>query len=87
MVRILVISDPHLSPTHGFFWENWRRACEAANRLSLDAVIVSGDLCINGPDSDASRMPGSMPSSRAARNRSCSSCTNPCSSNRRPRPR
>ena len=53
MARIIVISDPHLSPTHGFFWDNWRRACETVNRLSPDAVIVSGDLCINGPDSDA----------------------------------
>jgi 3',5'-cyclic AMP phosphodiesterase CpdA len=53
MARVIVISDPHLSPTHGFFWDNWCRACEAANRLSPDAVIVSGDLCINGPDSDA----------------------------------
>jgi 3',5'-cyclic AMP phosphodiesterase CpdA len=52
MARIIVISDPHLSPTHGFFWDNWRRVCEAANRLAPDAVIVSGDLCINGPDSD-----------------------------------
>ena len=53
MARIIVISDPHLSPTHGFFWDNWCRACEVANRLAPDAVIVSGDLCINGPDSDA----------------------------------
>lgn len=53
MARIIVISDPHLSPTHGFFWDNWCRACEVANRLEADAVIVSGDLCINGPDSDA----------------------------------
>jgi 3',5'-cyclic AMP phosphodiesterase CpdA len=53
MARVIVISDPHLSPTHGFFWDNWCRACEAANRLAPDAVIVSGDLCINGPDSDA----------------------------------
>jgi 3',5'-cyclic AMP phosphodiesterase CpdA len=52
MARIIVISDPHLSPTHGFFWDNWRRVCEAATRLAPDAVIVSGDLCINGPDSD-----------------------------------
>ena len=52
MARILVISDPHLSPTHGFFWANWRRACEVTNRLAPDAVIVSGDLCLNGPDSD-----------------------------------
>jgi 3',5'-cyclic AMP phosphodiesterase CpdA len=53
MARMIVISDPHLSPTHGFFWENWRRACAAVNRMAPDAVIVSGDLCINGPDSDA----------------------------------
>ena len=53
MARIVVISDPHLSPTHGFFWDNWCCACEAVNRLAPDAVIVSGDLCINGPDSDA----------------------------------
>ncbi len=53
MARIIVISDPHLSPTHGFFWDNWCRACEVVNRLAPDAVIVSGDLCINGPDSDA----------------------------------
>lgn len=53
MARIVVISDPHLSPTHGFFWDNWRRACVAVNRMSPDAVIVSGDLCINGPESDA----------------------------------
>ena len=53
MARMIVISDPHLSPTHGFFWENWCRTCEAVNRMSPDAVIVSGDLCINGPDSDA----------------------------------
>jgi len=53
MAHLVVISDPHLSPTHGFFWDNWCRACEAVNRLSPDAVIVSGDLCINGPESDA----------------------------------
>lgn len=53
MAHIIVISDPHLSPTHGFFWDNWCRACEVVNRLAHDAVIVSGDLCINGPDSDA----------------------------------
>lgn len=52
MARIIVISDPHLSPTHGFFWDNWCRTCEVVNRLAPDAVIVSGDLCINGPDSD-----------------------------------
>jgi 3',5'-cyclic AMP phosphodiesterase CpdA len=53
MARIVVLSDIHLSPTHGFFWENWRVAREFANGANADAVIVNGDLAINGPDSDA----------------------------------
>jgi 3',5'-cyclic AMP phosphodiesterase CpdA len=53
MARILVLSDIHLSPTHGFFWENWRLARDFANAAKADAVIVNGDLAINGPDSDA----------------------------------
>lgn len=52
MARIVVLSDIHLSPTHGFFWENWRLAREFANAAKADAVIVNGDLAINGPDSD-----------------------------------
>jgi 3',5'-cyclic AMP phosphodiesterase CpdA len=52
MTRIVVLSDPHLSPTHGFFWNNWVVARDAANALAPDAVVVNGDLCINGPDSD-----------------------------------
>jgi 3',5'-cyclic AMP phosphodiesterase CpdA len=53
MARIVILSDIHLSPTHGFFWENWRLAREFANATKADAVIVNGDLAINGPDSDA----------------------------------
>ena len=53
MARIVVLSDIHLSPTHGFFWENWCLAREFANAQRPDAVIVNGDLAINGPDSDA----------------------------------
>jgi len=53
MARIVVLSDIHLSPIHGFFWENWRLAREFANAAKADAVIVNGDLAINGPDSDA----------------------------------
>jgi 3',5'-cyclic AMP phosphodiesterase CpdA len=48
--KILVLSDIHLSPTHGFFWENWSIARDFANAASPDAVIVNGDLCINGPE-------------------------------------
>jgi 3',5'-cyclic AMP phosphodiesterase CpdA len=53
MARVVVLSDIHLSPTHGFFWGNWCAACDLANRTKADAVIVNGDLAINGPDSDA----------------------------------
>lgn len=53
MARVVVLSDIHLSPTHGFFWDNWRVARDHANAAAADAVIVNGDLAINGPDSDA----------------------------------
>jgi 3',5'-cyclic AMP phosphodiesterase CpdA len=53
MARIVVLSDIHLSPTHGFFWENWCVAREFADAAKGDMVIVNGDLAINGPDSDA----------------------------------
>jgi len=53
MARIVILSDIHLSPTHGFFWENWCVAREFADTADADAVIVNGDLAINGPDSDA----------------------------------
>jgi len=52
MARVHLLSDLHLSPTHGFFWENWKIAREATNAAAPDLVIVNGDLCINGPDSD-----------------------------------
>jgi 3',5'-cyclic AMP phosphodiesterase CpdA len=53
MARVVVLSDIHLSPTHGFFWENWCVARDMANAANADAVIINGDLTINGPDSDA----------------------------------
>jgi 3',5'-cyclic AMP phosphodiesterase CpdA len=53
MARIVVLSDIHLSPTHGFFWDNWCIARDFANAAGADAVVVNGDLSINGPDSDA----------------------------------
>ncbi|WP_342362672.1 metallophosphoesterase family protein [Terrarubrum flagellatum] len=52
MTRIVVLSDIHLSPTHGFFWDNWRIARDFANAARPDAILVNGDLAINGPDSD-----------------------------------
>lgn len=53
MSRVVLLSDLHLSPTHGFFWENFCHVRDAINAAPPELVIVSGDLCINGPDSDA----------------------------------
>jgi 3',5'-cyclic AMP phosphodiesterase CpdA len=53
MARVVILSDIHLSPRHGFFWANWCVARDFANAAMADAVIVNGDLAINGPDSDA----------------------------------
>jgi hypothetical protein len=50
MGRIVVLSDIHFSPTHAFFWENWCVAREFADAAEVDAVIVNGDMAINGPD-------------------------------------
>ncbi|PZW50333.1 3',5'-cyclic AMP phosphodiesterase CpdA [Humitalea rosea] len=52
MSRIVFLSDLHLSPKHGFFWKNFALARDAANVSDADAVVVCGDLCIDGPDSD-----------------------------------
>jgi 3',5'-cyclic AMP phosphodiesterase CpdA len=52
MARLFLLSDLHLSHTHGFFWDNWRLARDATNAASPDLVVVNGDLCINGPESD-----------------------------------
>jgi 3',5'-cyclic AMP phosphodiesterase CpdA len=53
MTRVVFLSDLHLSPTHGFFYDNWLRARDATDATGIGHVVVTGDLCINGPDSDA----------------------------------
>src|ERR1700747_597990 len=52
MPRIIVLSDLHLSPTHGFFWQNWCVARDFANAAGVEAVIVNGDLTIKGAVDD-----------------------------------
>jgi 3',5'-cyclic AMP phosphodiesterase CpdA len=53
MARVVVESDIHLSPTHGFFWENWCIARDFVNTVAAEAIVVNGDVAINGPDSEA----------------------------------
>jgi 3',5'-cyclic AMP phosphodiesterase CpdA len=49
-MRVVQVSDLHLSPTHGFFVANWRKTVAKVEALSPDLVIISGDLAINGPE-------------------------------------
>ena len=47
--RLVLLSDTHVSATHPFFFHNWEVALEAANALSPDVAVVTGDLSLNGP--------------------------------------
>ncbi|WP_198174391.1 metallophosphoesterase family protein [Mesorhizobium xinjiangense] len=51
-MRVVQISDVHLSRKHGFFVENWWNTVRHVNALSPDLVVITGDLAINGPDED-----------------------------------
>jgi alkaline phosphatase D len=51
MAHIVQISDPHVSRARPFFSANFERALRAAAALTPDAVIVTGDLTIDGADS------------------------------------
>jgi 3',5'-cyclic AMP phosphodiesterase CpdA len=53
VARLILLSDLHLSPLHGYFWQNWCLARDAANAADPDFVLVNGDLTINGADDDA----------------------------------
>jgi 3',5'-cyclic AMP phosphodiesterase CpdA len=50
MKTLIQISDPHLSPVHGFFHANFMAVVEAINRRRPDLVVSSGDLAVNGPE-------------------------------------
>ena len=52
MPTLIQISDTHLSPVQGFFYENFRRVTDAINDEQPDVVVASGDLSVNGPSAD-----------------------------------
>ncbi len=52
MAQVIQLSDPHLSHARGFFVENFRSAAAEVAGTDADLVIVSGDLSIDGADSD-----------------------------------
>ncbi|MBI1181617.1 MAG: metallophosphoesterase [Alphaproteobacteria bacterium] len=50
MKTLIQISDPHLSPRHGFFHANFMRVADAINAMTPHLVVSSGDLSVNGPE-------------------------------------
>src|SRR5262249_38138279 len=50
---IVQLSDIHISGRHGYFYENWRRVLKEVDAIEPDAVVVSGDLTINGVEDEA----------------------------------
>lgn len=50
-MRIVQISDLHLSRTHGYFYQNWLVTLDELNANPPDLVVVSGDVSFNGADS------------------------------------
>lgn len=53
ITRIAQVSDAHLSPTRPFFAENFARVAEAVRGAKPDLVLATGDLSLDGADSDA----------------------------------
>ena len=48
-LRIVHVTDTHLSASHGYFIDNWRIFCEILAADPPDLVIHSGDVSFNGP--------------------------------------
>jgi 3',5'-cyclic AMP phosphodiesterase CpdA len=49
-IRIVQISDSHLSRTHAYFFENWCALLDELRRDPPDMVVHTGDLSFNGAD-------------------------------------
>ncbi|MEX2644135.1 MAG: metallophosphoesterase [Acetobacterales bacterium] len=47
-LRLVQVSDLHLSRSHPFFFHNWDVAVEAINADPPDLVVASGDLALHG---------------------------------------
>ncbi len=50
MIKVIQLSDTHLSDIYGFFYDNFCLVAEEINALKPDLVINTGDLSLNGPD-------------------------------------
>jgi len=48
-LRIVQVSDTHLSRTHGYFYDNWTVFLDALASERPDRLIHTGDVTFNGP--------------------------------------
>jgi hypothetical protein len=49
-MRIVQISDLHLSREYGYFYDNWKAVLEELNADPPDLVVIDGDVSFNGAD-------------------------------------
>lgn len=49
MIRLVHVSDTHLSPTHGYFAQNWAAFRDAMREAPPDLLVHGGDISFNGP--------------------------------------
>jgi 3',5'-cyclic AMP phosphodiesterase CpdA len=47
--RVVQISDTHLSRSHAYFQDNWDAFVDLMKIEKPDRILITGDLCINGP--------------------------------------
>lgn len=52
-MRIVQLSDPHLSATRPFHQDNWEQVLEALAADPPDLVVVTGDVVLSDPDEEA----------------------------------
>lgn len=52
VMRIIQVSDTHLSPGQPRFDQNWGRLVAALSALEPDLVVHTGDLCLDGADAE-----------------------------------
>jgi len=48
-LRIVQVSDTHLSRSHAYFQDNWEVFLDCMAEEKPDFVFVTGDMCMNGP--------------------------------------
>ena len=52
-LRIVQVSDIHLSATHDYHRDNWRKVAAWIAREAPDLVVVNGDIVLEDPDAEA----------------------------------